>query len=102
MWRARLKDVNLEIADVQRECYNDIADGARVRGWLLVGRGLRFVPGVALIEGRAKEDIRWDELQNEGTLVRSLAFWSVVGTVGLLLGIGSTSRARWCCSFPVD
>ena len=35
--------------------------------------------------------IRWDELQNEGTFVRSLAFWSIVCTVGLLLGIGSTS-----------
>ena len=65
-WRAKLKHINNQISEVQRECYNDIADGARIRGWLMVGRGLRFIPGIQLIEGRAKEDIRWDELQNEG------------------------------------
>ncbi|KAF7793418.1 hypothetical protein EIP86_004530 [Pleurotus ostreatoroseus] len=92
-WRARLKVINNEIADIQRECYNDIADGARIKGWLIVGQGIRFLPGIELIEGRAKEDIRWDELQNEGTFVRSLAFWSIVCTVGLLLGIGMTAVA---------
>ncbi|KAJ3557112.1 hypothetical protein NM688_g1642 [Phlebia brevispora] len=92
-WRGKLKAINNTIGDIQRECYNDIADGARVKGWLMVGRGLRFMPGVELIEGRAKEDIRWDELQNEGTFMRLLAFWTIVGTVGILLGIGMTAVA---------
>lgn len=88
-WRAKLKSINDEIADVQRESYNDIADGIRVKGWLLIGRGLRYVPGVQLIEGRAKEDIRWDELQNEGNGLRTAMFWLLVVIVGLGLGIGS-------------
>ena len=87
MWRVRLKVINNEIGEIQRECYNDIADGARIKGWLMVGRGLRFIPGIQLIEGRAKEDIRWDELQNEGGTLRTLAYWIIVVTVGILLGV---------------
>lgn len=93
MWRAKLKSINNEIGEVQSECYKDIADGARIKGWLMVGRGLRFIPGIELIEGRAKEDIRWNELQNEGGPARTLAFWTIAVTVAILLGI--------CCKLPL-
>ncbi|KAI0686067.1 hypothetical protein BC835DRAFT_1408645 [Cytidiella melzeri] len=93
VWRAKLKSINDEIALTQAECYNDIADGARIKGWLLVGRGLRYLPRVQLIEGRAKEDIRWDELQNEGGRVRAVVFWLIVVVVGIALGIGMTAVA---------
>ncbi|EKM61349.1 uncharacterized protein PHACADRAFT_84832 [Phanerochaete carnosa HHB-10118-sp] len=93
MWRAKLKGINTEISEVQSECYKDIADGARIRGWLMVGRGLRFIPGIQLIEGRAKEDIRWDELQNEGGPARTLAFWTIAITIAVLLGICLTAVA---------
>ncbi|THH08733.1 hypothetical protein EW145_g2508 [Phellinidium pouzarii] len=63
-WRTKLKQINVEISDAQNDCYNDIADGARIKGWLITGRGLRFLPGIELIEGRSKDDILWDELQN--------------------------------------
>ena len=88
IWRQKLKSINAEIFDVQREGYNDIAEGANVKGWLMVGRGLRFVPGIQLIEGRAKEDIRWDELQNEGGPLRLTSYWTIVITTGILLRIG--------------
>ena len=88
LWRSRLKAINAEINEAQTESYNDIADGARIKGWLLIGKGLRHIPGIQLIEGRAKEDIRWDELQNEGGFMRGLAFWTIVVTVAVLLGIG--------------
>ena len=88
LWRSRLKAINTEINEAQTESYNDIADGARIKGWLLIGRGLRHIPGVRLIEGRAKEDIRWDEIQNEGGFIRGVAFWTIVITVAMLLGIG--------------
>lgn len=91
LWRSKLKAVNAEIADAQRESYNDIADGARIKGWLMVGRGLRHIPNIQLIEGRAKEDIRWDELQNEGGFIRSLAFWTIVVMIAIMLGFGRTS-----------
>lgn len=85
-WRSKLKAINTEIEDCQREGYNEIADGVRIKGWLLVGRGLRHIPGLQLIEGRAKEDIRWDELQNEGGFLRGLSFWTILVTVVILLG----------------
>ena len=77
-WRSRLKIINAEIAESQRDSYNDIASGTNITGWLLVGRGLRFIPGVQLIEGRAKEDIRWDVLQNERSLLDSTVMWTVI------------------------
>ncbi|KAI0375116.1 hypothetical protein BV20DRAFT_960185 [Pilatotrama ljubarskyi] len=90
-WRWKLKVINTEIAEVQRECYNDIADGARIKGWLMIGRGLRHLPGIQLIEGRAKEDIRWDELQNEGDWTSDFMWWLAVIMIGILLGIGLTA-----------
>ena len=90
-WRWKLKVINTEIAEVQRDSYNDIADGARIKGWLMIGRGIRYIPGVELIEGRAKEDIRWDELQNAtewGRWSRKLVWWMAVIMVGVFLSIG--------------
>lgn len=90
-WRSRLKIINAEIANVQQESYNDIADGARIKGWLMVGRGLRFISGIQLIEGRAKEDIRWDILQNEWSWLDSVVSWTVAGVVVVLLAAGCKS-----------
>ncbi|KAH9950915.1 hypothetical protein B0H21DRAFT_776325 [Amylocystis lapponica] len=102
MWRSRLKAINTEISDVQRECYNDIADGARIKGWLLIGRGLRFLPGVQLIEGRAKEDIRWDELQNEVGFWYRFAYWTAVATISIMLGVILTAVAGLFMSTAPD
>ncbi|KAF9074954.1 hypothetical protein BDP27DRAFT_1213632 [Rhodocollybia butyracea] len=90
-WRSKLKAINLEITNAQRDSYNDIADGARIKGWLLVGRGLRFIPGVELIEGRAKEDIRWDVLQNERTMLDTAAMWACIILAAVLLATGLTA-----------
>lgn len=90
-WRTKLKAINAEIEETQRTCYNDIASGARVKGWLMIGRGLRFIPGAQLIEGRAKEDIRWDVLQNERYSLDSVVLWTVIGIVTVLLAAGCIS-----------
>ncbi|KAH8120259.1 hypothetical protein DFH11DRAFT_1559146 [Phellopilus nigrolimitatus] len=87
-WRTRLKQINNEISDAQNDCYNDIADGARIKGWLITGRGLRFLPGVELIEGRSKDDILWSELQDSGGLEKKVSFWSFVAMITILLGAG--------------
>lgn len=84
-WRTRLKQINNQIADAQSDCYNDIADGSRIRGWLITGRGLRFLPGVEIIEGRSKEDIVWDELQDRDRWQRSWTFWIFVVWIAVLL-----------------
>ncbi|TFK56751.1 hypothetical protein OE88DRAFT_1650202 [Heliocybe sulcata] len=92
-WRTQLKAINQEIAEAQREAYNDIADGSRIKGWLLVGRGLRFIPGAELIEGRAKEDIRWDELQHEMNFGGRVIAWTVIGITTIILAVGLTAVA---------
>ncbi|KZT02505.1 uncharacterized protein LAESUDRAFT_661940 [Laetiporus sulphureus 93-53] len=87
IWRSRLKAINAQISEAQRIAYNDIADGVRIKGWLMIGRGLRFIPGIQLIEGRAKEDIRWDELQNEGGFARTLGFWTAAVMISIILAV---------------
>ena len=87
-WRGELKAINREIADVQESDFQDIAEGRNVKGWLLVGKGLRFLPGVEMVEGRSKEDIRWDELQRGGGIWSDIAFWIAVCVIGMLLGAG--------------
>lgn len=87
-WRTRLKAINAEIADAQRDSYNDIADGARIKGWLMVGKGLRFLPGIELIDGRSKEDIRWDELQHQGSAGNRTVYWTLVVFLFILLAAG--------------
>lgn len=91
-WRSRLKLINMQIAEAQQDSYADIADGAPVKGWIIIGRGLRHMHGVELIEGRAKEDVRWDTLQNETTLLDSAAFWLVMAVVNILLAAGRESH----------
>ncbi|KAH9858076.1 hypothetical protein C2E23DRAFT_718443 [Lenzites betulinus] len=101
-WRWKLKVINTEIAEVQRECYNDIADGARIKGWLLIGRGLSHLPGIQLIEGRAKEDIRWDELQGDSDWMRSTMWWLAVVMISILLGVGLTAVSGLAVSLAPD
>jgi hypothetical protein len=92
-WRSKLKAINAEIAKVQEDCYNDIAGGAQIKGWLMIGRGLHFLPGTQMIEGRAKEDIRWDVLQNERTALDTFTLWLIVAMIILLLAAGGKVEA---------
>ncbi|KAF5392490.1 hypothetical protein D9757_002324 [Collybiopsis confluens] len=101
-WRSKLKAINAEIANAQSDSYNDIADGARIKGWLLVGRGLRFIPGIKLIEGRAKEDVRWDVLQNERTNMDSAALWTCVLLAAVFLAGGLTAAVGLSLSTAPD
>lgn len=93
-WRGALKAINTEITAVQEQGFEDIAEGRGIKGWILVGRGLRFLPGVQLIEGRSKEDVRWDELQRGGGAWSDVVFWTAVSMIGILLGVGRTSTIQ--------
>ncbi|CAE6431762.1 unnamed protein product [Rhizoctonia solani] len=86
-WRSRLKALNAEIAEAQQEAYNAIAEGRQVKGWLFVGRNVRYLASTESIEGRAKADIRWRELQlgEQGGLWSDLRYWIVVALVAILL-----------------
>lgn len=87
-WRTKLKTINAEIEQAQRNGYNDIAEGSNIKGWIMVGRGLRFIPGTQLIEGRAKEDVRWDILQNERSSLDSIVLWTVIAIIIVALAAG--------------
>ena len=87
-WRGALKRSNREIADAQERGFQDIADGRNIKGWILIGRGLQFLPGAQMIEGRTKEDIRWEELQVQGGFWSGVVFWIMVIIIGVLLGVG--------------
>jgi hypothetical protein len=92
-WRSQLKELNTKISETQNDLYGDIAEGKDVKGWLLIGRGVRFLPGVQMIEGRSKEDIRWKELQNEG------GTWNKVAIVVLCIFVMIALAAG--CKFVV-
>ncbi|KAI0275250.1 hypothetical protein BC834DRAFT_815275 [Gloeopeniophorella convolvens] len=93
-WRSELKGINEEIAVQQDSGFQDIRDGVGIKGWLLVGRGIRYLPGVQMIEGRAKEDVRWDVLQMGGSeALGQVAFWTVVVAIGLALLVGLVAVA---------
>ena len=77
---------NIEISEAQNDCYNEIADGVRVKGWLITGRGVRFLPSIQLVEGRSKDDIQWDELQRQGGTEGKVLFWGFVTMVTIVLG----------------
>lgn len=92
-WRSKLKTINSEIAEAQQAAYIDIGEGAPgVKGWLLVGRGLRYIPGVEIIEGRSKDDVRWDVLQHERTVLDTLVLYTIVIIVALLLALGGKKQ----------
>jgi hypothetical protein len=88
LWRSKLKSINAEIADAQNAGYLDISDGVRIKGWLMIGRGLRHVKGMQLIEGMAKEDIRWDVLQHERGALDAIVLWCLLGVACVLLAAG--------------
>ncbi|KAG8768390.1 hypothetical protein FRC16_007065, partial [Serendipita sp. 398] len=92
-WRAALKAINRDIAEAQEQGFQDLAEGNNIKGWILVGKGLRFLPGIQLIEGKSKEDIRWDELQRGDGMWSNIAFWVAVCVIGMLLGIGLLAAA---------
>lgn len=89
-WRTRLKQINGEIADAQNDCYNDIADGIRIKGWLITGKAIRHLPGIELIEGRSKADIVWYELQQSERIWNAVLFWAFVLMVAILLAAART------------
>jgi calcium permeable stress-gated cation channel len=88
-WRSKLKVINQQVVDEQTNGYGDIAEGKGIKGWLIVGRNIRFLPGVEVIEGRAKEDIRWHVLQNDrGNVTAIVVICTLIIT---LLAIGCQS-----------
>ncbi|KAF9270732.1 hypothetical protein L218DRAFT_952811 [Marasmius fiardii PR-910] len=93
LWRTKLKQINADIVEAQKQCYNDIAEGVRIKGWLFVGQGLRHIPKMQIIEGRNKDDVRWDILQNERTMLDHCLYYAVIVVAVVLLAAGLTAAS---------
>lgn len=83
-WRSRLKFINMEIAEAQQSCYDLIANGNGIKGWLLVGRGLRHLPHIQVIEGRSKEDVLYEQLQVDIGGFGQIIFWCVICVIAMV------------------
>jgi hypothetical protein len=59
------------------------AKGEETTGWIIVGRGVRFVPHAVRIEGYTLEDIDWPNIGRS----TPCTFWAQVGVLGVLLGL---------------
>ncbi|KAG8704088.1 hypothetical protein FRC09_003778, partial [Ceratobasidium sp. 395] len=86
-WRSQLKRLNTAITEAQQESFTAIAEGQHVKGWLLVGRNVRYLAGVQPIEGRAKADVKWRELQEQGGMWNDVRYWVIVAMVAILLAV---------------
>lgn len=95
-WRSQLKGINAQITAAQNDAYSEIAEGTRVKGWLLVGRGIRFIPGIQMIEGRAKEDIRWHELQHEGGTSNKV----MMSTICVMVAVALACACKYSSIYP--
>jgi hypothetical protein len=86
-YRSQLKSLNTRIIEAQQEAFEDVATGAagRVKGFLVLGRGVGYLSGSERIEGRGKDDVRWADLQADRGVGSDVAFWVVVGLVAVLL-----------------
>lgn len=60
--RADLKRLNGAFVEAQAEALRAAKAGENVHGWLLRGKGARFLPGVEVIEARSADDVAWSEL----------------------------------------
>ena len=92
--RARMKALNAEITSFQQRAFGFIATGEGVIGWVIVGRGVRYLAGAQRIEGNTREDILW---ANVGSRTREGLFWVKILAIGIVLGIisGSAGISEW-------
>ena len=80
-FRTRLKALNVEVEQCQQKAFGQVAQG-RVKGWMVVGKNMRFLPFAQVVEGRTKEDVLWN---NVGRQSGEMWFWIKIGCIGLVL-----------------
>lgn len=86
--RSELKRRNAEIAELQIVARAEIAEGrGKVAGCVLVGRRVGSLPGVEKIEGKTKEDVRWELLYQGGRRRGELRFWGWIVALAVLMCI---------------
>jgi hypothetical protein len=98
--RAELQNLNAMVLDLQQRAFAVVTSGGRVRGWIVVGKGVRRLPGAKVVEGWTREDIIWRNVGKQRTA------WFRVNVVllGFALGLASeyqaTSRTKCTAVIP--
>lgn len=81
-YRTQSKGSSAEIEVLQQDTFTKVASAQSVLGWIIVGRGVEWLPYAEVIEGATKEDILWQHANKLGGEKR---FYLKVIGVGLLL-----------------
>lgn len=85
--RARLMELNEQVAETQAITYEHMVVGKKVLGYMLIGRSVTKIPGSIPIKGMSRDDVRWSHLgkvKKDG----SMLFW--------ILWLASTIVAAVC------
>lgn len=85
--RALFKQLNEEIGQSQQKAFGQAAKGEQVRGWLVIGKEVRYLPGARVVEGATREDILWE---NVGKSSGETVFWITLVLLALLVAAIST------------
>ncbi|WWD00248.1 hypothetical protein V866_007157 [Kwoniella sp. B9012] len=86
--RARFKELNMEIEGMQKQKFAEIASTtADIKGWIVVGKGVRWLPNAELIEGYTKEDILWQKAGAPTRKKDQRTFWLKVLLLGGVMSI---------------
>ncbi|WWC67601.1 uncharacterized protein I206_101511 [Kwoniella pini CBS 10737] len=83
--RATFKEMNREIDELQRRKFAEIATtNSNLVGWVIVGKGVRWLPHAEIIEGFTREDFLW---HNGVYQTNEKQFWAKVTILAMVLGI---------------
>ena len=72
-YRIHLRHLNTQVVEMQAGSFENMMAGRKILGYILIGRGVSKIPGSVPIEGMAREDVDWNELESVPN-ARSL-FW---------------------------
>jgi hypothetical protein len=81
-YRTQFKGLNAEIEVLQQDTFTKVASVQSILGWIVVGRGVEWLPHAQVIEGLTKEDILWRYANKPNGEKR---FFLKVAAVGLVL-----------------
>lgn len=97
-YRTQFKALNEEISILQQDTFASISRADPVLGWILVGRGVEYLPGAQVIEGRTREDILWSDLDRPHGEKRYFLEVSLIGLLFLIIGMSASLSLSARCT----
>jgi hypothetical protein len=95
--RARLLDLNGQVAETQAITYEYMMVGKKVLGYMVIGRSVTKIPGSIPIKGLSRDDVRWNNLARVKRN-SSMTFWSLwlLSTIVAAICSKSCGRSEGC------